>query len=196
MCQWTGVRHGTWPSCPLLVTSSSTPSWQRMMKWSSCMLMSLEVSLHRNPTFIYKRFIIISVCVTQFLFIYLFFLQIQDLVPFMYQMTGALCTPSHWSATFTPPQGVRQTSLTSPPCEEFSSPVFWQKVSIHLHNKSIAANSCTQIPIRKQICMTSLLYTSGRVLNKYLSVRYAVGLKRLCNISPKIPPLCFYIFFT
>lgn len=43
-CQWTRVRHGTWPSCPLLATSSSTLSWQRMMKWSSCMLTSREVS--------------------------------------------------------------------------------------------------------------------------------------------------------
>lgn len=59
-----------------------------------------------------------------------FYLQTQDLVPFMYQMTGALFTPSHWSATFTPPRGVRQTSPTSPPCVEFSSPASWQKVSI------------------------------------------------------------------
>ncbi len=47
---WTKVRHGTWPSCPLLVTSSSTPSWQRTMRWSSCMLTSSEVSPQRNLT--------------------------------------------------------------------------------------------------------------------------------------------------
>lgn len=48
MCQWTTVTPGTWPSCPLLVMSSSTPFWPPMMKWSSCMLMSQEVSWHRN----------------------------------------------------------------------------------------------------------------------------------------------------
>lgn len=152
MCQWTRVRRGTWPSCLLLVTSSSTPSWQRMMKWSSCMSTSPEVSPHRNLTcwLLYNRAKVFlsrqyffyyhqcshasefSLCDILCVCVFCFFLQIQDLVPFMYQMTGALCTPSHWSATFTPPQGVRQTSLTSPPCEEFSSPASWQKVSIHV----------------------------------------------------------------
>lgn len=44
MCRWTRVTRGTWRSCPLLAMSSSTPSWRRMMKWSSCTWTSPEVS--------------------------------------------------------------------------------------------------------------------------------------------------------
>lgn len=51
-CQWTTVTPGTWPSCPLLVTSSSTPFWQPMMKWSSCTSMSQEVSWHRTHNYL------------------------------------------------------------------------------------------------------------------------------------------------
>lgn len=58
----------------------------------------------------------------------IFFPQILDLVQFMHQMTKALCTPSHWSATFTPPRGAIQISPMSPPCEGFSSPASWLKV--------------------------------------------------------------------
>lgn len=43
MCPWTRVRLGIWHSCPLLVTSSFTPFWQPMRKWSSCTWTSLEV---------------------------------------------------------------------------------------------------------------------------------------------------------
>lgn len=48
MCPWTRVRLGTWHSCPLLVTSSFTPSWQPMRKWSSCTWTSPEVGPRRN----------------------------------------------------------------------------------------------------------------------------------------------------
>lgn len=88
-----------------------------------------------------------SICET----ICFFFLQTQDLAPFLYQMTGALCIPSHWSVIFTPPRGVTQISLTSPPCEEFSFPVSWLKVAPFMClslDKGIAKHY-TQIPLRK-----------------------------------------------
>lgn len=55
------VRPGTWPSCPLSVTSSSTPFWQPMMKWSSCMWMSREVSRHRNVNYSSSVFCFITI---------------------------------------------------------------------------------------------------------------------------------------
>lgn len=61
MCQWTTVTPGTWPSCPLLVTSSSTPFWLPMMKWSSCMWMSQEVGWHRNHNYLPALFCVIMI---------------------------------------------------------------------------------------------------------------------------------------
>lgn len=46
MCRWTRATPGTWPSCRLSATSSSTPFWQPMMRWCSCTWMSQEVSLN------------------------------------------------------------------------------------------------------------------------------------------------------
>lgn len=139
MCLWTRGTPGTWPSCPQLVTSSSTPFWQPMMKWSSCMLTSQEVSWHRNHNHFSsstcddintsKRhrssFPGKSLCVCVFCVV----LQIQDSALFTCQMIVAPCTPSHWNTTFTPPRGVKPTSLTLPPCAAFSPPASWQKVS-------------------------------------------------------------------
>lgn len=119
-CQWTRATPGTWPSCPPSVTSSSTPFWQPMMKWSSCMLTSQEVSRHRNLNYSPPRILPynqhrktsgISNFPSQVnLCLHLFILQIRDLALFTCQMTGARCIRSRWNATFTPPQGVKRTS--------------------------------------------------------------------------------------
>lgn len=48
MCQWTRARPGTWLSCPLLVTSSFTPSCQLTRTWSSCTWTSPKVGPRRS----------------------------------------------------------------------------------------------------------------------------------------------------
>lgn len=67
MCRWTRATPGTWPSCPLSATSSSTPFWRRMMRWSSCTWMSQEVSLNRSSSLFqlfprWRHFVLLPVC--------------------------------------------------------------------------------------------------------------------------------------